>query len=256
MRQRDVINLDDPGQPFRDFTAAFSREIVDGYVGLRNVKAAADFQRDMIVALEAMAPDGMAKDWRRAVRSQSRNPAGATQWKARALNLDVADPHMAIAMACFAPMKRGDAWALAVPLPLPCPIGPKFAEPEEIVLIDTATGAASTYSSVDNILIPSASHGRFAVMADAKAWAREIATHIVEWFYRCDLARRDANVSPAWDGYPPSALAIGDVGKIIWPQVDAITARNGVDAAALKKAIFKQARLTRVESPMQIARAA
>lgn len=256
MRQRDVINLDDPGQPFRDFTAAFSREIVDAYVDLRDVKGAADFQRDMIDALESMAPDGMGKDWRKAVRSQKRNPAGATQWKARALNLDATDPHMAIAMACFAPMKRGDGWALAVPLPLPCPMGPKFAEPEEIILIDTATGAASAYGSDGSFLIPAASYDRFAVMADAKAWAREIATHIVEWFYRCDLARREANIGPAWDGYPPSALAIGDIGKIRWPHVDAITARNGVDAAALKKAIFRQARITRVESPMQIVRAA
>lgn len=256
MRHRDVINIADPAQPFRDMARSIVHEAVDGYLARKDYAGAARFQRDMIDTLEEIAPDGIWKDWRKALRAQSKNPRGATQWKARALNLDESDAHMAIALACFAPMKRVDGWMIAIPLPLPRPIGPKFAEPEEIVLIDPASGRVSLYSGDDAGLIPSTGGDRFTVMADGKAWAREIAAYAVEWFYRCQNARRDANIDPAWEGLPPSALAIGAVDKILWPEAKAITAGTGVDAALLKKTIFRQARITHVESPMQIARAA
>lgn len=256
MRHRDIINVVDPAQPMRDEIATIVNDTVDACLARHDYAGAAAFQRAAIAALEADAPVDMGMDWRRAVRTQFKNPAGATQWKARALNLDPTDPHMSIALACFAPMKRPDGWFLAVPMPLPRPLGPKFAEPEEIVLIDPATGDASLYSGDTNMLLAASTQDRFVAIADGKVWAREIATHIVEWFYRCETARREANIRPAWDGFPPSVLAVGDVGKILWPHVSVITAGSGVDAAALKKVIFRQARVTRVESPMQIARAA
>ena len=92
-------------------------------------------------------------------------------------------------------------------------------------------------------------------MADAKAWAREIAASAVEWFYRREQAHRVANIAPDWLG-APSALAIGSQDKIAWPRVTAVTAGDGIDAARLKKAIFRQTRITHVESAMQIGRAA
>lgn len=256
MRLRDFINVYDPAQPFRDEIGAGCQSTVDSYLTRKDWSGAARFQREMIAELESLAPSGIGKDWRKALRNQAQNPRGATRWKAQALNLDATDPHMPIALACFAPAKIGDVWMLAVPLPLPRPLGPKFADPEEIVLIDPKTGGAILHGGDTALLLPSAAQDRFVVMADAKAWAREIATAVIEWLYRCDNARREANINPAWDGYPPSALAIGDTSKIIWPQAKSIVAGQGIDAADLKKVIFRQAAITRVESPMQIARAA
>lgn len=256
MRLPDIIDINDPAGRFYGEASQIIRSTRDAYLGLDDFAGAARFGRDAIAMLDEMCGDSLGVSWRRAVRSQFRNPRAATEWKARALNLDASDPHMAIALACFAPMKWDETWMLAVPLPLPRPMGPKFAEPDDILLINPATGQAKLYSTDTNILIGADKPDSFTVMADAKVWAREIAATAVEWLYRCVDAAKMANITPVWGGSPPSALAIGDQAKIIWPHVTAITAGAGVDAAKLKKTIFRQARITHVESPMQIARAA
>lgn len=254
MRHRDIIDVAQPTRPYFDAIAADCAEVVAGYARHHAYGEAASFQRQMISALDAMLGDTIGTAWRKAVRAQAKNPRAATAWKARALNLDAEDPHMSVALACFAPFKA-ETWMLAVPLPIPCPMGPKFAEPEDIVLIDPATGAAALHSGDTDTLIRCDDADRFSVMADAKAWAREIAASAVEWFYRREQAHRVANIAPAWLG-APSALAIGSQEKIAWPRVTAITAGDGIDAARLKKAIFRQTRITHVESAMQIGRAA
>lgn len=254
MRPRDIIDVNDPSAPFHAEASQITRETVDSYIKKGAFAEAGQFQRQMIAILDDITGETVGTAWRKAVRSQFKNPRAATQWKARALNLDADDQHMSIALASFAPMKA-QTWMLAVPLPIPCPIGPKFAEPEDIVLIDPETSAASLHSGDTDTLIHNHGQDRFTVMADAKAWAREIAVAAIEWFYRCDQARRVANIYPAWTG-APSILAIGDQDKIIWPRVTSITAGPGIDAARLKKAIFRQTRIAHVQSPMQIGRAA
>lgn len=256
MRHRDIINVMDPAQPFYDEVMASSRETVDAYLARRDYKGASHFQREMIDLLEEIAPADIGKDWRKAIRTQFKNPRGATQWKARALNLDGEDPHMSIALASFAPMKVGQDWFLAIPLPIPRPMGPKFAEPKDIVLIHPQTGEARLYSDDDAHIVEPIYTDRFTVHADARVWAREIAAQAIEWFYRCQSAYREANVAPIWNGHAPAALAIGNVAKILWPHITSITAGAGIDAAQLKKVIFRQARITHVESPLNMVRAA
>lgn len=256
MRHRDIIDVHQPAKPFFDALAADIVAIKDGYLRHGRFDEYAAYQREIISILRDMAPDGMWKDWRAAVSFQLKNPAGATAWKARALNLNEADPHMSIALANMAAMKVNGEWMLAIPMPLPCPVGPKYDEPEEIVLIHPQTGAARLYSDDVPSLVEPIYTDRFTVHADARVWAREIASHAVEWLYHCESARRIANIRPDWNGYPSSALAIGDIGKIIWPQINTITVGAGVDAAQLKKIIFRQARITHVEAPLQMARAA
>jgi len=256
MRTRDIIDIYQPQRPFFDALALDIGEAMGVYVRKGALDEAASYQRDMISVLDRAAGESMWSAWRKAVRAQWKNPAAATAWKARALNLDENDPHMAIAVAPFAPMKVGGEWKVAIPTPIPCPMGSKFGEPDDILLIHPATGAASLYSGDTDTLIEAAPSDRFTVLADAKTWAREIAATAVEWLYRCDQARRIANIKPEWGGFPPSSLAIGEISKIIWPRVTAITAGAGVDAAKLKKVIFKQARITHVEAPLALRSAA
>lgn len=256
MRCRDIIDIHHPARPFFDAIAADASATRDTYVRKGRFDESLAYQRQLISILDDVSGDTIGTAWRKAVRSQFRNPAGATAWKARALNLDAGDPHMSIALNTMAPMKVDDAWWLAVPLPLPCPMGPKYNEPEEIVLIHSETGAARLYADDGPHLVEPLYSDRFTVIADARVWAREIAASAVEWFYNCEVARKAANITPEWTGYPPSALAIGDIGKIRWPHVTAITAGTGIDAGQLKKIIFRQARITHVETPISIARAA
>ncbi|WP_066770045.1 hypothetical protein [Sphingobium sp. CCH11-B1] len=257
MRHRDIIDVAHPFRPFAQAIVNSHEEIVEGYLKRRALSDAASFQRELIDAVDAMSSDTIGAAWRKAHRLQLfRNPAKATAWKARAISLDPTDPHMSIALASFAPMQVDGKWHLAIPLPIPCPLGAKSIEPDDIVLIEPATGNARLYSGDTDTLISADKPDSFTAMADAKVWAREIAASAVEWFYRrCDAAKI-ANVAPTWSGLPSSALAIGNPGKIIWPHVTAITAGAGIDAAQLKKTIFRQARITHVESPMQIVRAA
>lgn len=256
MRHRDIIDVHAPHRPFFDAIAAEAGAAISTYVRKGCVTEAVTYQRQLITALDAMTGDTIGTAWRKAIRSQFKDPRAATRWKARALNLNEADPHLSIALNSMAPMKRDDAWWLAVPLPLPCPMGPKYNEPEDIVLIHSETGAARLYGDDGANLVETLYSDRFTVHADARVWAREIAAAAIEWFYGCENARKVANILPEWIGYAPSGLAIGDIGKIQWPRITTITAGTGIDAARLKKIIFRQARLTHVESPMQIVRAA
>lgn len=256
MRHRDIIDVNQPHRPFFNAVAADATHVISTYMRKGAFKEAAAYQRELITALDAMTGDTIGTAWRKAIRAQFRNPRGATAWKARALNLNEADPHLSIALNAMAAMKVEDIWWLAVPLPLPCPMGPKYNEPEDIVLIHPETGAARIYADDGPMLIEALHSDRFTVHGDARVWAREIAASAIEWFYGCENARKIANVIPEWTGYAPSALVIGDIAKIIWPRVTTITAGAGIDAAQLKKVIFRQARITHVESPMQIARAA
>lgn len=256
MRHRDIIDIQQPQRPFFNAVAADAAHVINSYVRKGAFKEAAAYQRELITALGAFTGDTMGAAWRKAVRSQFKDLRAATCWKARALNLNEADPHLSIALGVMAPMKVDDAWWLAVPLPLPCPMGPKFAEPEDIVLIHPETGASRIYADDGPALIEPLYVDRFTVHGDGRVWAREIAASAIEWFYGCENARKIANVMPEWTGYPPSALALGDIAKIRWPRITAIAAGTGIEAAKLKKIIFRQARITHVESPMQIARAA
>lgn len=256
MRHRDIINVDQPARPYFDAVAADAGHVIKGYLQHHAYSEAARFQRQMVKILDDMIGDTIGAAWRKAVRSQFRDPAKATAWKAKALNFDASDPMMSIALACFAPMRWNEAWFLAVPTPLPCPLGSKFHEPEEIVLIDPKTGAVALRTGDTDTIISRPEGDRFNVTADGKVWAREIASAAIEWFFRKEEAGRCANINPSWPGSAPSVLAVGDITKIIWPRVTAITAGAGVDAAKLKKTIFRQARITHVEAPMQIARAA
>ena len=256
MRHRDIIDVNAPQRPFFDAIAADATEAITTYVRKGCLGEALNYQRQIITALEAIIGDTIGTAWRKAVRAQFRNPRAATRWKANALNLNPDDPHLSIALNSMAAMKVDDAWHLAVPLPLPCPLGPKFAEPEEIVLIHSQTGEARIYSDDGPALIKPLYMDRFTVHADARVWAREIATAAIEWFYNCENARKVANIIPDWTGYAPSALAIGAIDKIRWPHITTITAGTGIDAAQLKKTIFKQARITHVEAPFSVVRAA
>ena len=256
MRHRDIIDINQPTRPYFDAVAADAGEVIKGYLQHHAYADAARFQRQMITILDGMIVDTIGTAWRKAVRSQFREPAKATAWKAKALNFDASDPMMSIALSCFAPMRVDGHWFLAVPLPLPCPLGSKFAQPEEIALIDPHSGRVILHSGDTETLVSQPAGDRFTVTADGKTWAREIASAAIEWFFRKEEAGRCANIDPFWSGCAPSALAVGDIAKIIWPRGTAITAGAGVDAAKLKKAIFRQARVTHVESHLQIARAA
>lgn len=256
MRHRDIIDVHQPSKPFFDAVSGDAEEAIGILIRKGAISEAWTYQRQLIAALDALAGETLGKSWRKAVRSQFRDPVAATGWKARALNLNASDPHMSIALASMAPMKVGDTWWLAVPLPIPCPMGPKFDEPEEIVLINPDSGAARLHSDDAPRLVEPIYTDRFTVHADARIWAREIAAHAVEWFYGGIQARKVANIPPQWTGYPRSALAVGDMTKILWPQVTVITAGSGINATQLKKVIFRQAHIAHVESPLHIARAA
>jgi len=251
MRQRDIIDVNNAARPFHD---EMCRNVASIRPTATNLTAVREHQEAILAHLYdhiERTPDTI---FRQAFRASMANPAKSRAWKARALNLNPKDPSLAIALNGMAPVRSGESWMLGIAYPAPAPIGGGTDPIEAIILIDPKTGAASIDG--DDTLIPARDPDRFTVHADARVWAREQATARLEWFYMRDQARAMSNAILPWNGEPESALAVGDIRKIRWPDATQITAGTGIDPKTLRSALFRQARIPHVEAPLQMGRAA
>lgn len=186
-------------------------------------------------ALDQHAPDSPDTLFRRSQRRERQSSDSAHAWKCRALDLNVQTTRP-IALAGMTPINI-DGWKLGIAVPSPSPVSLDMTEIDTLVILDPKSGEASIHQHKGPALIEPANTQRFTVHADAKAWARDFALARLEFVHASRQARRIANVPPAWNGLPPSALALGPVGKIDWPAADVITAGEGIDVKALNRAL-------------------
>lgn len=252
MRHRDIIDVHQPARPFYNQLGKDVFRIRDGFIRKGAISEAAQMMDDMLGALQETAPKTPHNIWKFAFQRSLSNAPKSRAWKARALHLDATDPHMSMALSGMAPIHDGERWMLGVAFPSPPPFGPLDQEITDIIMIDPKTGAASLHGDVGSSLVAPLDTQRFTVHADARTWAREQATARIEWFYRSQQAHKVANVPPIWTGYPDSALLIGKADEVQWPKAIAITAGVGIDHAALKKLMFKQARIPHVEAQLHV----
>lgn len=274
MRQRDYLFA-------ADAIADTKRQIIDGIVDAHNVMADAvseclesyigtgkdpigvmrAWKRGLVELhriIDSYEPDSIGKIWRRAKLNElTRDTRKVIRWKARALGVNPESQNIDIALSGMAPYHDGEKWLLAIALPAPEPMNhnPDY-EPDDLILLDPATGNASVHGDASSLLFLPMETDRFTVHACAKTWAREFATARVEWLYSKFNAQKIANITPIWTGLPPSALLIGDVAGVRWPRGAVIEAGEGIDARKLQFAIYDQSRTSRVHQPQNIGRAA
>lgn len=258
MRQRDYIGSSAGVRQaiagaYADTAAAFGADPERNQVIIRSL---GEFQCVTLEALEADEPDTPAKLYRRARRASLTNAVKSRAWKTRALNLNPASIDNAAALSGMAPIHDDERWQLAIAYPAPHPLGGPSQEITDLIIIDPKTGAASIHGDTGPTLVLPADADRFTVHADARVWAREYATDRLEWFFGELRRNRKVDAARPWHGAPPSALAIGDITRIQWPQATTITAGAGIDAKALRSVIFRQANIPHVEAPLQLGRAA
>lgn len=203
--------------------------------------------------VDEMTPDSLGKLWHAAKLNElTRDTRKLIRWKAAALNLNPESRDIDIALSGMAPWHDGEKWLLAIPIRAPEPLAANYDyEPDDLILLDPKTGAASVYGDAASLLFLPMEEDRFTVHADARTWAREFATARVEWIYGKFHAQKVANITPTWIGLPPSALLIGAMDKVRWPTGAVITAGVGIDARKLQYAIYDQSRTSRVHQPQQ-----
>lgn len=239
MRRRDIIMASPYAVELavRDVLApvyeALDADVTD-MSGVRRLAALADEIHDV---LDVHTPDGPDKLWRASRRRELKSYQSAHQWKCRALDLNPATTPT-LALGSMTPI-NSDGWKLGIAVPAPDPMTPDMTEIVTLVMLDPKTGKAVIFQDKTPQLVEPISMQRFTVHADAKAWARDIARHRLEFVRSSQIARRQANIPPIWHGLPPSALAVGKLDKIDWPFSEQITAGEGVDPKALAK-IFRK----------------
>lgn len=268
MRQRDIIYTrpeqaqDEIMRSLRDAWAStqriagarFERHLDERTDPIATTRAYGAIAQDFLDMLWSLSPDSIDKTWTIARhRELQGNRTKRLTWKARALGINPDQHDIDLALSGMTPLHDGERWLLAVALPAPPPLGaPKYIV-EDLVLIDPKTGTAQLSGVHDPSVILPVEHDRFTVHGDARVWAREFATARLEWFYSRRRARELANIEPIWLGFPPSALAIGDPRKIIWPHAEVITAGQGIDSKALVAAVRRQFHLPRIHTPTRTA---
>lgn len=184
--------------------------------------------------------------FRRAELTAVRNAPKARAWKARALNLNPEPLHNAVALAGMTPMRIEGKWMLAVAVPQP-----RYADDpiDDVVVIDPRTSKARVLGDhAAAVVAPRRHTEKLAVHTDAKAWARDIALHRLEWYRTRASRRRMIQAEAVWSGDIPSALLLDKPAKVRWADLDAnilnVPAHLRVD---VRKAVFAQARLPQVE---------
>lgn len=209
---------------------------------------ASDF-RALLAECERVADDHSpnAIFWRAWLASMANAPR-ARAWKARALSLNPDPLHNAIALAGMAPLQWEDRWHLVVALPQPNPADGMLDYVDDVVLIDPKSGAAHVMGDHGATHIAPAAAQRLAIHTDAKAWARDIALHRLEW-YRMRQARRAAlQVDPTWIGDPPAALILAKPAKVRWSDLRADVIEVPAELRQdVQRAMMAQARLPRIE---------
>ncbi|WP_439538700.1 hypothetical protein [Sphingomonas sp.] len=184
--------------------------------------------------------------FRRAEMTASVNAPKARAWKARALQLNPEPLHNAVALAGMAPMRFKDSWMLAVAVPQP-----RYStDPiDEVVVIDPRTGSAHVLGDhTTPVVAPRLHSDKLSVHTDAKAWARDIALHRLEWFRTRQTRRRLLQADATWSGDIPSALLLDKPAKVRWADLDASILDVPAELRGeVRKAVFAQARLPRVE---------
>lgn len=204
----------------------------------------ADFYR----RLDSIADDhSPAAIWRRAERASRADLPRAREWKARFLGLDPAPLHNAIALAGMAPLQWDEVWHLAVALPQPEPfaVNPVIDE----VLVIARDGKAFVLGDPAAAYVaPRHEIEHLRVLTDAKAWARDIALHRLEWWRLRGDRQRALQALPTWDGDPPSALILGPIHRVRWSDFRAkvVEVPAGL-RQQVNRAVFAQARLPRIE---------
>ncbi len=256
MRQRDILIASPMGANLA--TADALNPVYTAYdaahkslrttAPMAGVRALRDLNSAMFEVLADITPDSPGKTFRACRRREADSPETAHAWKCRALELNPETTPRA-ALGGMTPLRTEDGWRLAVAYPAPCPVGPTFDDPCDLVLIDPKTGTASTEDGRPTLIEP-AHGGRFTVHADARHWAREIATARMEFIHRYFAEVAIGNVKPVWIGAPPSALAIGSLAKIDWPFADFVTAGVGIDAKALVRILRRPS--ARVHAPINL----
>lgn len=200
--------------------------------------------------LEAIADDhSPAAIFRRARRASYADASRARRWKARAIALNPDPLENGIALSGMAPLRIDERWHLAVAFPQPSPLD-RVVDPEaDIVLIDPRTGGARVMGDHGRSMVaPAAAPDRLSVTTDAKAWARAIATHRLEW-WRLRQARRHAmKAEPTFSGDVPVALLLGPPAKADWSSLRAGIIEVPADLRrTVQRAVVAQARLPRIE---------
>jgi len=235
--------------------AALTLDQIEG----RDALAVLRIWRNSMAALHRMTEEvSPSSIWRSAKLNElTRDTRKVIRWKARALGVNPESQNIDIAVSGMAPYHDGEKWLLAIALPAPEPMNhnPDY-EPDDLILLDPATGNASVHGDASSLLFLPMETDRFTVHACAKTWAREFATARVEWLYSKFNAQKIANITPIWTGLPPSALLIGDISKVRWPRGAVIEAGKGIEARKLQFAIYDQSRTSRVHQPQNIGRVA
>ena len=210
---------------------------------------AADY-RALISRLDAETDDhSPGAIWRRAERATRANLPKARAWKARALGLNPAPLHNAIALSGMAPIMFDERWHLALALPQPHPVDGLLDLIEEVVLIDPAANTAQVMGDPRATHIaPGQTLDRLSVTSDPKAWARAIALDRLEWWQTRRARRRNLQAEPTWIGDVPSALILAPLKRVRWADFHAKIIDVPADMRRdVQRAIMAQANLPRVE---------
>lgn len=228
--------------------AALDADVTD----MDGIRRLAQITDEIHEALDAHQPDSADKLWRASRRRELKSYQSSHQWKCRAIDLNPATTPT-LALGSMTPINL-DGWKLGIAVPAPDPMTVDMTEIVTLVVLDPKTGKAEIFEDKAPQIVEPANMQRFTVHADAKAWARDIARHRVEFVRSAQIARRQANIPPTWHGLPPSALAVGKLDKIEWPFSEQITAGEGVDIKILNRLIRRP--IARAHAVMNIRSAA
>jgi hypothetical protein len=186
-----------------------------------------------------------------------------------ALKIDPTEPTAPYACALFRALDLDDATWIASPTAgFPCLAVDAVlrSAPEDIpdvILWSPRTGTlriAGESANTPALITPHPAPETLTVYGDGYAFFRAWADARAEFFARWRSARAGTSFIPTepTDGGMPGALVIGDLDKIHWRHTGAsvLVAGPGVPAAKLKTAVFRSARLPRVQASVELARAA
>lgn len=212
--------------------------------------ALASDYRQLLADAEALRDDhSPAAIFRRARRASYSNAPKSRRWKARAIGLNPDPLHNADALSGMAPMQLEERWHLAVAVPQPSPLTLAIDPDIEVVLIDPATGHSSVMSDHTRALVAPTQHQeRITITTDARAWARDIALHRLEWLGLRAARRNALQAEPTWTGEPTSALILGPLSRVRWSDIRADVIDVPADLRRnVQRAVYDQARLPRIE---------
>lgn len=126
---------------------------------------------------------------------------------------------------------------------------------DDVILWNPRSGEVKVAGDPDRRLVECANYddGRYTVFADPFSFFRAWADRRAEFGARVKAARASKHVlisTEAVDNCMPGALVIGDLDRVHWRDLDAavLVAGPGVDPVKLNRAIFRTARLPRVEA--------